>query len=263
MLNNHRNELAIAIQFVLYLLAFSINGCGSTQQATNDTNDDILIKIDDQNRIFFRGNITNETAEQVINLYEEAEEKPDVLLISSRGGPVEAGLDLAEWIMDNDIHVEVGAGCASSCANYIFPAGHTKRLSRNSILIWHGSAWQKSFDDRTDPNSDDYDPLIVKLREREVEFFSALGVDNILTVYGQKTGVGVRAWLRLVFRGVQNQGFDYSLDDLKRMGLDNIVLLDGEWNWRDYREDFEPLVRRVSLPDDYEFQLNRFGAKPE
>lgn len=246
----------------MILSVFFIIGCASTQQTTADENE-TLIELDELNRLVFKGAITSEATERVFNLYDELAEKPDLLLISSGGGSIDAAMDMAEWLLIHEMHVEVGSGCFSSCANYVFLAGRTKRLSMNSILGWHGSAWQKSLDQFSDPESDEYNPIVEELRGREVDFFSRIGVDHLITVYGQGIRVGIRHWLRYLTGGGKLQGFDYSLADLKRFGVDDIVLLDREWNWRAHHKDFAPKVRRVSLDDDYEFKLNRFGTSSE
>jgi len=252
----------IYLQVSLILGVIFIVGCTSTQQTTVDV-EKPLIELDELNRLVFNGAITSEATERVFNLYDESEEKPDLLLISSAGGSIEAAMDLAEWLLIHEMHIEVGSGCFSSCANYVFLAGRTKRLSVNSILGWHGSAWQKSFDHLSDPESDEYNPIFEEHREREADFFSQIGVDNLITVYGQGIRVGIRHWLRYLTGGGKLQGYDYSLADLKRFGVNDIVLLDGEWNWRVHHKDFAPKVRRVSLDEDYEFKLNRFGTSSE
>ncbi|MEX2376206.1 MAG: hypothetical protein WD942_11600 [Dehalococcoidia bacterium] len=93
-----------------------------------------------------------------------------------------------------------------------------------------------------------------------MKFFSRIGVDHLIAVYGQGRGLGLRAWLGMLAGGARSWGFDYSLTDLKRLGVEDIVLVVGEWNWREHQEEYAGRVRRVSLDDDYEFQLNRFGA---
>lgn len=262
-MKNHRiKKVVILVQVSLVFGVLFIQGCASSQQTASDTND-TQIELDELNRLVYKGHINSEATERLFTLYDESVDKPDLLLISSQGGSIEAAMDMAEWLIKNEIHVEVGSICASSCANYVFPAGHTKRLTRESILFWHGSAWQKSFDKFTDPNSEEYTPIIAELRQREVKLFSSIGVDHIIAVYGQGKRVGVRAWLRYLFRGVQLQGFDYSLEDLNRMGIDDIILLDEEWNWREHHKKIASLVRRVSLDDDYEFRLNRFEVNEE
>lgn len=253
----HIRKMKTLTKILLVFGVFIIYGCASPKQTVSDTAE-TQIELDELNRLIFKGHINSEAVERLFTLYDESADKPDLLFISSQGGSIEAAMDMADWIIKNEMHVEVGSICASSCANYIFPVGQTKRLSQDSILFWHGSAWQKSFDKVTDPNSEEYIPIIAELREREVEFFSRIGVDHVIAVYGQGKRTGVRAWLRYLFKGVQLQGFDYSLEDLSRMGVDDIVVLDEKWNWREHYKTIASEVRRVSLDDDYEFRLNRF-----
>lgn len=66
------------------------------------------------------------------------------MVISSGGGEINAGMKMGYWVFDNQIDVVVNGMCMSSCANYIFPAGHRKIINNGSIVAWHGSALQES-----------------------------------------------------------------------------------------------------------------------
>lgn len=68
------------------------------------------------------------------------------LLIDSPGGDVLAALALAHWIVRPGLSVEATGLCASSGANYVFPAGRRKRLGDGGLLIWHGGAYQADFE---------------------------------------------------------------------------------------------------------------------
>lgn len=70
-----------------------------------------------------------------------------IIVINSGGGDVDAGLDMAESIRTRHATVIVDGVCASSCANYIFPAGGRRVISRNGILAFHGGAVAISDDD--------------------------------------------------------------------------------------------------------------------
>ena len=59
--------------------------------------------------------------------------------------------------------------------------------------------------------------------------------------------------------GKNTAGYDYSLEDMARFGVTNIVLSDAEWDWRKYRADKKHLVKRVPLTEDFSFTLNRFA----
>lgn len=185
------------------------------------------VELDEEGRIAYLGPITAEANARAREIFEATGGGPGTILVSSGGGSTRAGLDLADWILDHDLDVEVGAYCLSSCANYVFRAGEAKKLNEDSMVLWHGSAWQESFDDLADPGHPDFAPGIVETRRREVGFFDRIGVDNLITFYGE--GFRLSEWLRRM-TGRRTLGFDYSLQALERMGVSNVVLLDGEWN---------------------------------
>lgn len=61
------------------------------------------------------------------------------LIITSDGGEVEAGIALGLWVSDNNLNIEVPEYCLSSCANYVFPAGHHKVIGEGAVVAWHGN----------------------------------------------------------------------------------------------------------------------------
>lgn len=217
------------------------------------------VELDEEGRLSYVGPLTAEANTRALEIFEAARVEPRTLLITSGGGSIEAGLDLAEWILEEGLDVEVGGYCLSSCANYVFLAGDRKKLREGSVVFWHGSAWQESFDDLVDPNRPDFQPSLLEARRREVRFFDRIGVDNVITVYGQG-GFRISAIFRWLMRR-PTLGFDYSLEDLERMGVRGVVLVDGTWEWREHRPEYERRVRRVSLDDDYEFTQSRFAGR--
>lgn len=146
--------------------------------------EETAVHIDEDGTLAYQGHITAEANTRAMELFEQAPSPPERLLISSNGGKLMESLDLAEWVAPQQLDVEVGKQCLSSCADYIFPAGQTKWLRRDSVLVWHGSAWQASLDDMADPNHADFAPLLLETRRRETRFFADIEVDNLITVYG-------------------------------------------------------------------------------
>jgi len=254
-----KHKLNLPRLAIAFTAASALTGCASSPAASPEI--ETRVALDESGRITYVGDITTAANERVMEIFEGSQDKPATLLIFSGGGPIEAGLDLGEWILDHNLDVEVGDLCFSSCANYVFLAGNVKKLRRGSVLMWHGSAWQESFDRFADPNDAEYRPSFVEARERETRFFDRIGVDNLITVYGQGLGVRWRDRLRWLFGGGALLGFDYDLDDLQRLGVSNIELVDGDWNWREYAPEWASRVRRVSLEEDYELTLNRFGDR--
>jgi hypothetical protein len=129
------------------------------------------------------------------------------LQITSGGGDVNLGLDLGELVREHGLNVKVVDYCASSCANYVFPAGRRKRLPADSVVIWHGSAIQAGLGDlstidfsalekqRGRPLSDEEKAALAEqaglmayfdaLRRRQEAFYKDIGVDQRVTVFGQ------------------------------------------------------------------------------
>lgn len=66
----------------------------------------------------------------------------DTINIKSRGGGIQFGISLGQWISKNNIDVAIDSYCLSSCANYVFPAGKRTFLKGDAVVAWHGGAFQ-------------------------------------------------------------------------------------------------------------------------
>lgn len=222
--------------------------------------------IDARGRLQYAGMITPSANAVVMESFDRAEVKPQTLLITSPGGGIVAGMDLGEWILDNQLDVEIGGLCFSSCANYVFVAGATKILRSYSLLGWHGSAFQEEWDTRADPEHPEYSPAFAETRARESRFYDRIGVDNVITLYYFDHDVSVFSWRgfrhTVLSRRGPISGWYYSLEDLERMGVRNVVLADGEWAWQEYWPRDVSQVWLISLEDDYEFTSSRFALAP-
>jgi hypothetical protein len=91
--------------------------------------------------VTYAGQITDQNVERFLDTVNGKE--VSVLIISSNGGEINAGMKMGEWLFDNRVDVVVERMCMSSCANYVFTAGHRKTINRNSIVAWHGSILQE------------------------------------------------------------------------------------------------------------------------
>lgn len=232
------------MKFLPLIFCFLIISCTTVRDSS--PKHESFVGVKDGNLIY-EGKITEASNDAIFVSFRDAKLKPNRLLISSNGGEIGAGMDLAHWVKENSLDVEVIDVCASSCANYVFPAGNTKYLRKDSVLMWHGSAWQSSWDSEKN---------IALMRKKETNFFVDIETDNLLCTYGQSK---INFWdylPKLFGRGII--GYDYSLADMKKFGLSNIVLIDGEWNWRKYRANKAHLVKRVEVDSDFEFKLRRF-----
>lgn len=95
----------------------------------------------DSGVIQYFGSIDMERVEKFKELYKPG----DRLLVNSNGGSLYAGIEMGKFIHKNRITVEVADVCISSCANYVFLAGETKVLNKNSLVVFHGGPKQANF----------------------------------------------------------------------------------------------------------------------
>jgi hypothetical protein len=160
----------------------------------------------DGDAIVYRGEITQQGNARVEALL-AAGERIEWLRITSVGGEVNLGMDLGDLVRGHGLNVEVVDYCASSCANYVFPAGRRKLLRAASVVVWHGSAIQTGIGALSNI---DFAPMEAhlgrtlsdeekvaaaeemgltayfdRLTRRQAEFYAAIGVDERVTVFGQ------------------------------------------------------------------------------
>ncbi|MBW3164613.1 hypothetical protein [Ferrimonas balearica] len=190
--------------------------------------------------IYYVGDIDNDGIAKVKQLYEKSEVKPTTMVITSPGGYIVYGLDLAEWVLDNEIRIEVSDYCISSCANYVFAAGKEKRLRKSAILGWHGGSVSSRDGTMTQSqfiqvvtfyNHCDLNQLsqyhsrnlyFSQESERECRFFRRTGANPMLLFVGQ--------WRRLGLYNNSAHFWSYTLDSLNQLGLTNIILVDDLWD---------------------------------
>lgn len=202
-------------------------------------------------------------------LVRSAAAKKTFVVKESGGGDGAAALALGILIHRHKWDVEVVDLCASSCANFIFPAGRTKYLNRHSMLLFHGGPYQENFmemgekfdresmtngapvqavtlgqvnkegtltftPDRSKAQQEVLEflsmtniasavDMVGKLRSASDQFYQELGTNPLLSTYGQ---VGA---YEPTYKSYKYGGFIYRLDSLRRLGMANIELKDGEW----------------------------------
>jgi hypothetical protein len=191
------------------------------------------------------------------------------VVTASGGGDGEAALAIGTLLHRHNWDVEVVGTCASSCANFIFPAGKTKYLRRHALILFHGGPYQanlmemaQAFDKAStngmptaavtlgQANKEgtlNFTPKPSSDAQKEVRKFlsfvdSTAAVDWVLAMRGASDKfyqeLGVNAVLptygqigphEAQYQSYKHGGFIYNLDSLRALGIRNIELKDGEW----------------------------------
>lgn len=229
-------------RLVIALVVLKLSGCATLDSVVGEEKSKTKVYIDQNNTMNYEGSITEEANTQLFKLYKQSETKPQNLKVSSPGGNVMLGLELGNWIFDRQLNVIVDRVCASSCANYVFPAGKTKYLHKHSALIWHGNSYQEDINE----NYLDGEQHAVKYREAENAFYKKINVHPMLAEYGHKE---FTFWNFLYHYFKDTVGYDYSISDMQRFGLTNIVLLDNTWEWREHHSQHHVIRVEVNADD--------------
>ena len=219
-------------------------------------------------------------------LVRSAAAKKTFVVKESGGGDGYAALAIGILIHRHNWDVEVVGVCPSSCANWIFPAGKTKYLNSQSMLLFHGGPHQANIQENIQEMKVKLDHVLlvngapadsVKIGHENKEgvltynpnlsaagkevleflsinkdlpavekwaqfsnasdqFYRELGINPLLPEYGQ---IGSYEPL---YKSYKYGGFTYRLDSLRRLGIRNIELKDGEWRPErhpDYQDVYE------------------------
>ncbi len=109
-----------------------------------------------------------------------------MLVITSNGGSVAAGIDLGEWVLEKGLSVVVDKYCMGPCASYVFPAGKVKSITPGSVVGWiaspntpaaEGSIAEYAKDEVQEAQMQAY---LAALGTREVAFYQRIGVNPCL-----------------------------------------------------------------------------------
>jgi len=214
-------------------------------------------------------------------LVRSAAAKKTFVVKESGGGDAAAAIALGLLIHRHHWDVEVIGVCASACANYIFPAGKTKYLHQHSLLLFHGGPYQQNmlemaekFDRESAMNGPPAGSVVLgqtnkegtitfspnrskaeqevrdflsisdgsaveylgKLKSASDQLYQELGVNPLLSTYGQS------GEYEATYKSYKYGGFIYRLDSLRRLGVSNIEMKEGEWHPEahpDYRDVYE------------------------
>ncbi len=222
-------------RILIIATALFLSSC-STLSNTEATKTETKVFLGDNNVLHYDGGINQDANKRIFGLYKSLPNKPATLEITSNGGDVMEGIRLGNWVFNNQLDVIVGKGCASSCANYVFPAGKEKYLRKDSALIWHGNSYQEDMNELVEAKEE----FAVLFRTAESRFYQKINVHPMLGEYGHKE-LKVTFWNFLYHYFNETLGYDYSIGDMKKFGLTNIHLIDGTWEWRKHRPHLEVL----------------------
>ena len=216
------------------------------------------------------GKISPETFVKLRGCLARSLEPKKTFVITSEGGDNFAALALGILIHRHNWDVEIVDYCASACANFIFPAGKTKYLNRHSMLLFHGGPYQENLLEMAKmfkpvesmseapaepvtlgqvdkentfsttptksiaykelhkflsiPDASTPVDIVVALRKASDQFYQDLGINPLLSTYGQLGAY------EPTYRSYKYGGFIYGLDSLRRFGIGNIELKEGEWH---------------------------------
>jgi len=221
----------------VYFLRFAalalLFGCASAPRSADTSVAEISIQ---DISIIYRGGISGESNERLFELVKTAELVPTTLVITSKGGETIAGIELGRWVFRNGLDVTVSEYCLSSCANYVFAAGHRKTLEPSAAVVWHGGATQREWGDpcsnapkialkqglRCADIEKFQEESLEEFRSAEESFFAEIGVDQRITILGQDPQYDCR-------ESTASLGWYYSIDDMGRLGIQNVHVRQGKW----------------------------------
>lgn len=202
----------------VFFVVLFLSGCATTPIIPDVSE----ISYEGDGVLIFKSDITRSSVDRFFELNEIY--PIDKIYISSRGGDVASGIDMGLIVYESRIDVVVDDICASSCANYIFPAASEKYIKKDSLLVWHGSAFQGNF-----VKAGEISLEYRSLQKKEYLFYEKIGVNPLIGTLGQNKNI--RIGIARFYQG----DFEYSVDVLNFLGVDNINFLDGYWNWRENR----------------------------
>jgi hypothetical protein len=218
-------------------------------------------------------------------LVQSSAKNKTVVITASGGGSWESALALGILIHRHGWNVEVVDYCASSCANFIFPAGKVKYLHGEALLLFHGGPYQENILEQViaadQPSAvisapaEAKEPAHARMeghvviddrgaeRLQVLEFLSirnVSGATDLVTRLRHATDrfyeeLGVNKLLptygqigkyESIYKSYKYGGFIYPLDSLRRLGIGNIEVKGGEWHPERHRD--YPDVYEVTYP---------------
>ena len=167
------------------------------------------------------------------------------IVVSSAGGITTSAREVASWVHDMGLVVEVDTVCFSSCANYVFPAGKSRVIRKDAFVGWHGNergmaieamrkggTLREEFKNTLPPEDLEKPPEALEVyldqlvesatasHRDEAAFYAKLGLNDAFSV----CAVGTVAFAKYPALETK-QGWGFSIKDMNRLGLTNIRYL--------------------------------------
>ncbi len=177
--------------------------------------------------LYFNGEISTEKVREAIKL---ANIQPDgvvALMIDSDSGEYRPAMELGRWLYNNQVHLIVNGTCASACANYVLTAAPSTLVMKGSEVLWFGGAMKDEWDtDGFDQQElEQWQQSLTLWRQHEDAFFALVAVNPKITMFGH---LNKREKLQKAGCDTSKAAWMYHIDDMQKLGLNNIVYADPE-----------------------------------
>ncbi len=207
------------------------NSVDSSNEEMSEEEFDMLAPAEvyiDGDSIIYNGDIHEESIQKVKDLYNDDITK---IVLNSPGGEINNGMDFGDFIFEKGLDVEIKNTAFSSAANYVALAAKNLYLNPNSLLGFHGGATQdeSAYEGIPEDQKAILEEYLKASIERENLFYEKIGVDQKITTLGQDEKYDAIADGKI--------GYTYSLEALKALGVDNIILTENEWKTPTIFED--------------------------
>lgn len=188
------------------------------------------------NKILYEGSLTEDANLKLASLLEKNAGSIEWISITSKGGEVNTGMDLAEIIFKNKLGVEVIDYCLSSCANYVFSSASKRRISNHAVIGFHGGTTgmaevaedtlKKLPEAQQKAVRAQFEQYLKAASSREEHFFKMIGVNQKITYLGQNPRY------QQELNSGDFSGWYYDLGDLEKLGVGNISVIDPPWKYK-------------------------------
>ena len=200
-----------------------IFGCSPTPASFNKVTADIQL-LKDGTVIYFKGKTSETNVDELIKTAEQSSSRISTLIVNSSGGDVYGGMKFGQWVYDQKVKLTVRKLCFSSCANYIFTAAKEVIVEAGSIVGWHGGSLQKNWNIPWHLNlnpwwKSSFNAEIAKWQSMESDYFATIGVNQQITVLGQR---------ELFLSKRTGNGWAFSTRNLEVLGVTNVFFEDAE-----------------------------------